>query len=432
MGWADKYGKGDQPQNFQQVQIDNLDSLLESPLPIGHGRVLIIEDIHPSVVELLGTKLGIDPTFFADYILTKHDGIEKAPAPPSVAVPPSHVASQNDRFSIHFQKLVDLGTEETFRNSPWKFETSTNVSRSVRRLLPISGRQLGILRGCYSIFVKKLNPGKICLILADSTTPDVLLHRSCLCRVRLAPLHNGAEDFRTPISFSTFKTLQHQDALPSASASPVDMLQDLLSQDLRSHRTAFHSLLDLAYGPMRIVVCEWMLYCQVMSRYLAHYEYSFKDIEAAQSRFKIQSTKQFVTQQLSNEPIKSKCGTEWGPILKDLDYLTMEIQGHGESLERTIPVVASVLQILDSRRSIAEAVNVRRLIVIALVFVPLSFVAGLFSMADGYAPGQPKFWIYFAVSLPLTISICAFAFLGKYQLLPWCGRPGPVGVRSIA
>ena len=76
-----------------------------------------------------------------------------------------------------------------------------------------------------------------------------------------------------------------------------------------------------------------------------------------------------------------------------------------------MPVATAVVQLLDARRSIAEAVNVRRLTYIALVFVPLSWVATLFSMAEKYAPGSGDFWVYFATALPLLLLVLSLAAL---------------------
>jgi Mg2+ and Co2+ transporter CorA len=60
-----------------------------------------------------------------------------------------------------------------------------------------------------------------------------------------------------------------------------------------------------------------------------------------------------------------------------------------------------MIQILDSRRSIQEAVNAKRLTHIALVFVPSSWVASLFSM--GGLPDKGTFWVCFALGLPLIV-----------------------------
>jgi hypothetical protein len=54
---------------------------------------------------------------------------------------------------------------------------------------------------------------------------------------------------------------------------------------------------------------------------------------------------------------------------------------------------------------------VKILTLVALIFVPLSFTSGLFSMGDDYLPGRDQFWVFFAVAIPLIILIFAIAEL---------------------
>ncbi|OAG37291.1 hypothetical protein AYO21_08476 [Fonsecaea monophora] len=428
-------------QSFDQVYLDDLRSILATPFSAGPGRIILIEDLHPLIVEILGTALDIDPIFFADHVVTNYAEIEKSPAPPSVALAPSQIASQADRVNIHFQQIVDLGAEEGFRNSTWIFNTAANVHRTVRRLPPLSGRQLGIARSCCSVLVKPFEAKRVkqasdrdssqALILVDSTTSNMSCGATS-CHIRRFPLHNGTEDFRTPILFSAFQSQRHRLDPPSASTSLVQILRDCFVESLPTFEHAKPSVLDLAYYPLRIVVGEWMLYSQVMARYLAHYEYSFKDIElvlrgerddmielqkwrhrAIQSQFKIQSTRRFVAYCLARSPAEKERGP-WDLILNDLDHLSTKIEVYGQSMERMVSVVTSMFQLIDSRRSIAEAINVRRLTIVALVFVPLSWVASLFSMTDDFAPGQSRFWLYFAVAVPLCVAIGAFSLLAEF------------------
>lgn len=76
-----------------------------------------------------------------------------------------------------------------------------------------------------------------------------------------------------------------------------------------------------------------------------------------------------------------------------------------------VPVVTLVLQIADTCRSLREAANVTRLTNLALLFVPLSFVAHVFSMNGGVT--RHDLAIYFAGALPL----CAVVLLQDFQML---------------
>ena len=68
-------------------------------------------------------------------------------------------------------------------------------------------------------------------------------------------------------------------------------------------------------------------------------------------------------------------------------------------------VATSLIQAIDSRRSLTETINISRLTYLALSFIPLTFVSGLFSMNDNIAPGGKLFGLYFAVSIPLCIIV---------------------------
>jgi len=147
-------GNADHSPPVRKVHHSDLPSVLTTTSP-GRGLVLIVEDLHPSTVEILGATLDIDPLFFADYISTSLEDIENSPGPPSVALTPSQILSQMRWFHIHYQQIVDLSQDRPLQLSSWVLKTSGNVTRSVRRLTLPRGRQLGIVRGCCAVMVKE-------------------------------------------------------------------------------------------------------------------------------------------------------------------------------------------------------------------------------------------------------------------------------------
>ena len=82
--------------------------------------------------------------------------------------------------------------------------------------------------------------------------------------------------------------------------------------------------------------------------------------------------------------------------------------------------MTSLIQIIDSQRSFAETANITRFTYLALVFVPLTFVASIFSMNDRFAPGGKIFWLYFATAVPMCVVVFFVARpSGRlYDLLP--------------
>lgn len=199
----------------------------------------------------------------------------------------------------------------------------------------------------------------------------------------------------------------------------------LRHQKQEGSTSMFMSIMNFAYYPIRIVLSEWNLYMHLISRFSKHYEYSLQDITSRlhgedivdlqrwrrrlkQSRHKLSIVSEFVEQHNDGE-------TAWKMVLKDINYLQSQLQDYGQSLEQMVTVATTMIQLLDSRRSILEAVSVRRLTYIALVFAPLAWVASLFSMEDAYLPGNDKFWVYFATALPLIVIVILLS------TLPWDG-----------
>lgn len=67
--------------------------------------------------------------------------------------------------------------------------------------------------------------------------------------------------------------------------------------------------------------------------------------------------------------------------------------------------------LVEAKRSVREAKNMKVLTFVAMFFIPLAFTSGLFSMSDAYIPGGKEFWVYFAVSVPLIVLVFAGAFV---------------------
>jgi Mg2+ and Co2+ transporter CorA len=225
-------------------------------------------------------------------------------------------------------------------------------------------------------------------------------------------LHGGFEDVAT----------SHTPAISTYQWNRDSLLESL------THYLQYHgpnnmpvNILNFAYYPIRIVLSEWNLYMHLISRYSKHYEYSLQDITSRlhgedivdlqrwrrrlkQSRHKLSLVADFVEQHDDGQ-------MPWKMILKDINYLQTQFQDYGQSLEQMVTVATTMIQLLDSRRSILEAVNVRRLTYIALVFAPLAWVASLFSMEDAYLPGNDRFWVYFATALPLIAVVILLSAL---------------------
>lgn len=118
-------------------------------------RVICIEDISSQSIEQLGAVMDISPLFFASYLSTSFKGIDQAPSPPSVALFPSQVTTNNS-LHLHYQRAIKFPCSLA-SNSPYEFKSSGNIPRSIRRLAPLSGLKPGLIRSCCSILLKILD-----------------------------------------------------------------------------------------------------------------------------------------------------------------------------------------------------------------------------------------------------------------------------------
>jgi Mg2+ and Co2+ transporter CorA len=120
---------------------------------------------------------------------------------------------------------------------------------------------------------------------------------------------------------------------------------------------------------------------------------------------KVHTASNFINAHCEN----SSCPEIWGEVAADCSYIATSIEVYTSRFKAMIPVVTSLVQIVESRQSFAETRNLSRLTYLALVFVPLAYVSSLFSMSGETAPGGKFFWVYFAVSIPLLGAVFLLA-----------------------
>jgi hypothetical protein len=65
----------------------------------------------------------------------------------------------------------------------------------------------------------------------------------------------------------------------------------------------------------------------------------------------------------------------------------------------------------EAKRSLQETMRIKTLTLLGMVFLPLAFCTGLFSMSEQYLPGGSSFRIYLAVAIPLVVGVFLLTFL---------------------
>jgi Mg2+ and Co2+ transporter CorA len=102
-----------------------------------------------------------------------------------------------------------------------------------------------------------------------------------------------------------------------------------------------------------------------------------------------------------------------GPINAFRDDFTRALsymEEYQQRIDRLTSVVTAIISIDDSRRSQDDNRNVARLTWLATFFIPLGFIASLFSMQQDVGQLTETYKTYFAVALPLAAVSLGLAF----------------------
>lgn len=399
-----------------------------------NGRLLLVEDPTPGDMEMLGSALDIDPFFFASYIGSSRLRYDFES--------PSNATLLSEQITRDFVALEYNHSICFTSTPPAELTTYANVTRKVTMPPRIRGTwHVGIVRGCCSVLRLRTSPW-LCLILVDRApssfalkSPGVSGVHPILTPIRLTTWDflGGPDDFECPERFSKFHRLPGQSLGRSGAMKGwLDELVHHWQCDPKGFNPARPTMLSLMCYPVKKFTTEWLCYRSTMSRYVRIYEYGPQELQPKlkdpwlfdEHIYDLQNWRRRVAESVHKLKIVQEFLQHWKAetddadvietanlVTKDLEYVSSDIRQYGQQLANTIPLLTNLVEILDSKQSMAESANVKQLTLIALVFVPLSYIASLFSMNDRHGPGGDKFWVYFAVAVPVSLIVLAIARL---------------------
>ena len=180
----------------------------------------------------------------------------------------------------------------------------------------------------------------------------------------------------------------------------------------------------ISYVPLRIIAADWMLYLELMYHSVKHYEYSADSVLAALEEIEklnadIHALQQWVRRGLATsnkiryvlrflQHRKHEVDGDTDPgalLVEDYEHLVSGVGTHYQRLDALVSVATCLTQAIDCRRSLTATVDISKLTYLALSFIPLTYVTGLFSRNADIAPGGRLFSLYFAVAVPLYMVI---------------------------
>ena len=431
------------PLSRRNLDLDDLKILLQNKTKERSdlcGRLLIVEDLSSDIVETLGSLLNIDPLFFASHIDTFQEDI--ATTRPSTATLPSSMMSQNF-LNLPYQRVVEFESCK----SRQVLLRDMNVPRKVAILPPLKGRYVGLVRHCCSILKTEGKDGlwlgkrgpfnyirsvikstytQIGLILVDPPIGDSYVprhqdnHNTNKVTLQTRLFQGGFQDFLLCSSFAT--KIGHKSGLKRS--SPLECFIFYWGVERPPGFQVYGpTLFSISSYPLRMIAAEWITYLELMCHVIKQYEYSPDIALAALEQIAILSADIHSLQQWARRSIATANkirhiigflkhriskddDTEHSTLLvEDYEHIAWSLNNYSRRLDALVSVATSLIQAMDSRRALTETRNISRLTYLALSFIPLTFVSGLFSMNDNIAPGGKLFWLYFAVSIPLCLLV---------------------------
>lgn len=440
-------------QTLQQAlcKIQELKSMI--PTPNCHaGLCIVVEDVHPVELAALGDALDVDPHFFREHAIT--NSFDKLPVTRAV---PSLRSQRQSKHTAHFhyQRVIVLKPAHPEGLIPYRLRMLGNTPRGVKRLPELSGQLPALARACASMTIQDLDNDcwigndrhpsimlwRVCqenfanafagLMLVDCATADVISHRTPgpWKAGDLTMKQTGHRDHcREPDVVPSYWSWRQQGLGSVASARPKTNLardvSELLAKVDPRVLNEHNRLWRLSEAPIHIMIQEWAIYSWLMGRYMKCYEFSAAGLQQQTSqqmddhivelyRWRRRGQRSleklgYLSRFLGQRPDQDDVAVA---LIEDVEGLMSEIKQYGDSLAAMVPILTSTIQLVDSQRVAQEARHVKQLTYLALVFLPLSYIATLFSMSDSFAAEGPAFWKYWAVALPLLGGVLAFSYL---------------------
>lgn len=89
----------------------------------------------------------------------------------------------------------------------------------------------------------------------------------------------------------------------------------------------------------------------------------------------------------------------WKDCDKDFQYVYFRLKILKERADNLIQAMTGLASIAGNRQNLEEAKRVKRLNLLALLFIPLAYTSSLFSMQDNYAPNKGEFYVYWVSAI---------------------------------
>jgi hypothetical protein len=388
-------------------------------------KVLIVEDLSRNVIEFLGSRFKVNPSFFVAYIGNRGSyavsGNKGCISVPSVT-PQQWFQIQNVRLRYHQSR-------ESFQDAcanAMAFNVYRMPSHGISKTQS-SKECFSVTNTLTSIWMGKDREhpcGTIGIVLVDPTVNEGIL----------ISIDQGTY-FQTPDLDSISSSLNDQ---------PSSWCEDIVQMTYRHLGSKPLATLDAlsvhaAICPSAFAICaEWLSVCDFIRVAIAEVERlngvssrpnSIKDyidtafdlLSAWQNGIPkwrdmvIETVEQALLVDARTPTIFSKSTKEvFEKVLPDFKRILNRLDDLQTRIDRLFERRTAQMQLTAARESLEESRNLARQSWLATIFVPLTLMCGLFSMSDDIGSMKDTFKTCFAAAVPVTIIAVIIARWGSY------------------
>ncbi|KAF2878601.1 hypothetical protein BDV95DRAFT_478531 [Massariosphaeria phaeospora] len=384
-------------------------------------RVYIMEGLAQDFVAIIGGHFFMEPTFFQRQERTCVWSNEFTPT--SDALPQPSILDPDSAFHLQYCELRHFN--KAIENKPY-FCHRTRRHMGVTSTRPKEKSTTGILRRKISWWCRKTtNGGWDVVILCDpqlielEPRPNEVLERDA----RMIPITNPDDLKNDPFQGG------YIDFLPPASRERASLKprhpHGSMLKNLVHYFENHADLLD--ENDWEDPVTSSLFLKKIVA---AHYLQLVDYIKAMLPSLELRLTTAWVEEQgqwKSLQTISRRCGNysddiedtlvslgyplevlhrkgrpEWKDCQKDFQYIYFRLKILKERADTLMGAMTGLASIAGNRQNLEEAKRVKRLNLLALLFIPLAYTSSLFSMQDNFAPGNGKFWVYWVSALSVV------------------------------
>ncbi|KAI8935847.1 hypothetical protein NX059_007364 [Plenodomus lindquistii] len=422
-------------------------------------RLFIVEDLSQQVIELLGSRFDIDPLFFREQI----DEYVWHNTRDPWAMPPSLMSNMKHRpwFKMRNIRLRYHSSEDEFHKSrveanSWNVLRRPDNDENHWHYQDKDGAVVSILRTRTTMWIgkdKKCGNGTVGIVLLDPTVSQ-----------------------GQPLWYDRTMWLP----TPKMGAQVIPHIKSSVSwfEDI-CQMTKVFPWFELSEGhpinaqvlakPTLYTICaEWLVVCDYVRSRLSQIEWELElprlfrskgdAIDTSLKRLhvwrrQVPVFREMVTETLdhalpaaarlttpSSQPSSAAPNSPMSvrtmfseklvinfdnvdgfeDIIPDFQRVLASINELQERVERLTGIVTAEIQIEDSRRGLIENHNMARLTWLATIFIPMTFISGLYSMNESVSALKDTYGWYFLTAVPFTLIVMAIGWVaGGGSLSPW-------------